>query len=291
MDAAAGPLVRARHDLARGRPDRALAALEQVTGAELESEEFWALRAAALFDAGDARAAVEAAQKGLVHDPADFALLDILALAQLASGRKKDARATIDSALLLYPDSAELQAHRALILARCAQRPFRLTSYRKARAAADEAVRLDPDSETALRVRAKIAAMSGDARAEVYAAELLERDPESEYAHVITGAARANRGNVRAGLEHFLEAARMDPSDPQLAWLGRRSRALQRWYAQPLLFLERVTHGHVRVGWVVIVLVTRSAHLALLNAAAIAFWIYMWVVHIHIRRSTGKAPS
>src|SRR5436190_13495673 len=116
MDAAAGPLVRARHDLARGRPDRALAALEQVTGAELESEEFWALRAAALYDAGSAEAALEAAQKGLVHDPADFALLDILALAQLASGRKKDARATIDSALLLYPDSAELQAHRALIL-------------------------------------------------------------------------------------------------------------------------------------------------------------------------------
>ncbi len=291
MDAAAGPLVRARHDLARGRPDRALAALEQVTGAELESEEFWSLRAAALYDGGDAKAAVEAAQRGLEHDPSDFALLDILALAQLNSGRKKEARATIDSALLLYPESAELHAHRALILALSAARPFRLTSYKHARAAADEAVRLDPDSETALRIRAKIAAMSGDGRAEVYAAELLEQDPESETAHVITGAARANRGNVRAGLDHFLEAARLDPSDPQLAWLGRRSRALQRWYAQPLLFLERVTRGHVRVGWIVIVLLTRATHVALLNAVAILFWIYMWVVHIHIRRSTGKAPK
>src|SRR4051812_15105523 len=45
MDAAAGPLVRALHDLARGRPDRALAALDDVAGSELESEEFWRLRA------------------------------------------------------------------------------------------------------------------------------------------------------------------------------------------------------------------------------------------------------
>ena len=97
MDAAAGPLVRARHDLLRGRPDRALVALDQVTGAELEDEEFWLLRAAALHDAGDPKAAVEAAQKGLVYDPADFGLLDVLALAQLGSGRKKDARATIES--------------------------------------------------------------------------------------------------------------------------------------------------------------------------------------------------
>jgi len=290
MDAAAGPLVRARHDLLRGRPDRALVALEQVTGAELESEEFWLLRAAALHDAGDAKAAVEAAQKGLEHDPADFGLLDVLALSQLASGRKKDARATIESALLLYPESADLHAHRALILARCAERPFRLTSYKKARAAAEEAVRLEPDSELALRVRAKIAAMSRDSHAQAYADELLARNPESESAHVISGAARASRGDVHAGIEHFLEAARLDPSDPHLARLGRRSRALQRWYAQPVLFLERVTRGHVRIGWVVIVLVTRAAHLAVLSVLAIAFWMYMWVIHIYVARRTGKAP-
>ena len=290
MDAAAGPLVRARHDLLRGRPDRALVALDQVTGAELEDEEFWLLRAAALHDAGDPKAAVEAAQKGLEHDPADFGLLDVLALAQLGSGRKKDARATIESALLLYPESSDLHAHHALILARCAERPFRLTSYKKARAAADEAVRLEPDSDLALRVRAKIAAISGDSRAQAYAEELLARDPESASAHVLSGAVRAKRGDVHAGLEHFLEAARLDPSDPDLARLGRRSRALQRWYARPVLFLERVTRGHVRIGWVVIVLATRAAHLAVLSALAIAFWIYMWIVHIHVERRTRKAP-
>lgn len=290
MDAAAGPLVKARHDLARGRPDRALVALSQVTGAELESEEFWSLRAAALFDAGDANAAVAAAEEGLTRDPGDFVLLDILALAQLAAGRKKEALETVESALLLYPESADLHAHRALILARSAQRPFRLTSYRKARAAVEEAVRLDPSSETALRVRAQVAAMSRDARADIYAAELLERDPESETAHVISGAALANRGHVHAGLDHYLEAARLDPSDPHLAWLGRRSLILRCWYVRPHLWLERVTRGHVRIGWIVIMLAIRGLHVALLTAAAVAFWAYMWVVHIYVNRRTGKAP-
>src|SRR6266487_1151530 len=215
MDAAAGPLVLARHDLARGRPHRALAALNNVTGSELECEEFWTLRASALYDLGDAKEAVEAAQKGLERDPGNFELLDVLALARLACGRKKEARKTIDSALLLYPDSAALHAHRALILARCADRPFRLTSYKKARKAAEEALRLDPECE----------------------------------------AARANRGDVGPALDHFLEAARLDPSDPHLAWLGRRSRVLQSKFAAPLLFMERVTRGHVRLGWIGVIVV------------------------------------
>jgi tetratricopeptide (TPR) repeat protein len=291
MDAAAGPLVLARHDLARGRPDRALAALNDVTGSELENEEFWTLRAAALYDVGDAKAAVEAAQEGLEREPGDLELLDLLALAQLGCGRAKEARKTVDSALRLYPESAVLRAHRALILARSAERPFRLTSYKKARQAAEEAVRLDPDCEAAVRARAHIAALSGDRNADAYAAELLASDPESEYAHVISGTARANRGDVRPALDHFLEAARLDPSDPHLAWLGRRSRVLQSWFAAPLLFMERVTRGHVRVGWIGVIVVARLAHQTVLSAAAFIFWTYMWAAHIYIERRTGKAPK
>jgi tetratricopeptide (TPR) repeat protein len=291
MDAAAGPLVLARHDLARGRPDRVLAALNNVTGSELGSEEFWTLRASALYDLGDAKAAIEAAQQGLERDPSNFELLDVLALARLACGRKKEARKTVDSALLLYPDSAVLHAHRALILAGCAERPFRLTSYKKARRAAEEALRLDPECEAALRAQAHIAARAGDRNADAYAAGLLASDPESEYAHVISGAARANRGDVGPALDHFLEAARLDPSDPQLAWLGRRSRVLQSKFAAPLLFMERVTQGHVRFGWIGVIVVTHLAHQTVLSAAAFIFWAYMWAAHIYIERRTGKAPK
>jgi len=291
MDAAAGPLVLARHDLARGRPDRVLAALNNVTGSELESEEFWTLRASALYDLGDAKAAVEAAQEGLERDPGNFVLLDVLALARLACGRKREARKTVDSALLLYPDSAVLHAHRALILARCAERPFRLTSYKQARMAAEEALRLDPECEAALRAQAHIAALAGDRNADAYAAELLASDPENQYAHVISGAARANRGDVRPALDHFLEAARLDPSDPHLAWLGRHSRVLQSRFAAPLLFMERLTRGHVRIGWIGVIIVARLAHQTVLSAAAFIFWAYMWAAHIYIERRTGKAPK
>jgi hypothetical protein len=48
MEPAEGPLVLARHELARDRPDRALEALARVTGPELETYDFWSLRACAL---------------------------------------------------------------------------------------------------------------------------------------------------------------------------------------------------------------------------------------------------
>jgi tetratricopeptide (TPR) repeat protein len=291
MDAAAGPLILARHDLARGRPDRALATLGKVTGPDLESDEFWSLRARALYEVGEWEAAVAAAETGLERDPADFELLDVLALAQLESGRKKQARATIDGALLLYPDSADLHAHRALILARSTEKSFRLASYRKARAAVDEALRLDPHSEAAFRVRAQIAALSGDPLAEVYASELLTADPEDEQAHILTGVARARRGDVKAGLDHYLEAARLDPADPTIARLGRKSRILQGRFAAPMLFAERMTRGHFRIAWFVFAFVTIRLHQPVLTATVIAFWAYGWAVHVYLRMRVGREPK
>jgi hypothetical protein len=45
MDATLGPLLLARHHLERGRLDLALAVLEAVTSGEVETLEFWRLRA------------------------------------------------------------------------------------------------------------------------------------------------------------------------------------------------------------------------------------------------------
>src|SRR5919198_3334738 len=208
MDAAAGPIVRARHDLDRGRPDRALAALEQVTGEELETRDFWALRARALYELRRWDDARDVAKRGLELKPGDFQLLDVLALAQLETGKKKRARATIEHALELYPEQAVLHAHRALILARSANRSFRIASYKRARAAVDEALRLDPHCDAALRVRAQVAALSGDPRAREYSAELLSYDPEDDHAHLIAGSALARRGELAAGLEHYVQAGR-----------------------------------------------------------------------------------
>src|SRR5689334_19381656 len=93
---AVGPLVLARHALARDRPDRALEALSKVTGSELETDDFWSLRARAIYRLRRFDEAIEAAQAGLERNPGDLVLLDVLALAQLESGKKKQARRTIE---------------------------------------------------------------------------------------------------------------------------------------------------------------------------------------------------
>jgi tetratricopeptide (TPR) repeat protein len=291
MDAAAGPLVLARHDLDRDRPDRALDALSKVTGPELETFEFWSLRARALYRLRRWDEALDAAQTGLEREPGDFVLLDVLALAQLERGRRKQARATIEHALKLYPEQAILHAHRALILARMARRSFRIASYKEPRAEVDEALRLDPTSYAVLRVRAQVATLSRDPRASEHAAELLSFDPEDDHAHVIAGSALARRGHVASGLDHYVEAARLDPSDPQMAWIGRRARVLQGRFAAPLLFAQRLTRGRLQLVWPIVAWTTLRLHLLVLTVAVLAFWAYGWAVHIYLRVRTGRRPK
>lgn len=287
---AESPLALARHYLEIGNAKRALAQLEKVPEA-VDNPDFWVVRAEALYELNRFAEASEAAQQGLEHDPEDFNLLDLLAIAELERGREKEAMVAIDAALELHPDSAELHAHRALILARRKRKSFRLQSFKQAHAALHEALRLDPRSEDVLRARAQVAALSGDPLAPRYAAELLALEPDDEQAHALTGTALANRGDVLPALRHFEEAARLDPSDPKLAWAGRYARELRRPFFAPALFLERITRGHVRVGWFIIAFPTLRLHIVWLSALVFTFWVYMWAVHIYLRRRFGKEPE
>lgn len=234
--------------------------------------------------------AAAAARAALERQPDDPWLHDVLALAQLERGQKKEARATIDDAIALAPQSADLHAHRALILARSAKKSFRPTSWREPRAAIEEALRLDPHSETALRVRAQVAMISEDPLADEYAEELLALEATDSQAHVIKGVALAQWGAVDGAMRHFDEAARLDPSDPVMAWVGRRSRALQRPFFAPLLFLERASRGHVRIAWVLVVLVCAHSGVPYITLAVIVFWVYMWSAHLYLRAHVGKSP-
>ncbi|MGZ8702923.1 MAG: tetratricopeptide repeat protein [Gaiellaceae bacterium] len=291
MDAAVGPLVLAWHHFERGAPDRSLAVLETVTGAELETSEFWLVRACALYELSRWDEAIEAARSGLDREADSLALLEVLALAQLEGGRKKEALATIDAAIELHPDSADLHAQRALILARSAKKTFRLARYDKARAALDEALRLDPDSASVLCARAQVAVLSDDPRAQEYAADLLALEADDGQAHLIRGSALASSGEVTDALRHWEEAARLDPSDPVLAYMGRRSRTLQRPFFAPLLFLERISGGRVRMAWILVVLAAWHSGVPYLPVAAFAFWVYMWVAHAYLRVRAGKEPT
>lgn len=102
VDPAHDPLALVRRYLETGDARRALAELEKAPGG-VDDEEFWSLRAHALYGLGRWDEAAQAAQAGLELEADDFDLLDLLALAELERGREKKARATIDSALRALP--------------------------------------------------------------------------------------------------------------------------------------------------------------------------------------------
>src|SRR5690349_17539662 len=108
----------ARHFLEIGNPRRALAELEQSGTAVVEDEEFWLIRAGALFELERWDDGAEAGRGGLAQIPGDVTLRDILAICELELGHEQEADKTIRAALELAPDHPTLLAHRALILAR-----------------------------------------------------------------------------------------------------------------------------------------------------------------------------
>jgi tetratricopeptide (TPR) repeat protein len=286
MDAAAGPLVLAHHELSRGRPDRALVALEKVGGMELESYEFWSIRAASLLRLHRWDDAVVAARAGLEREPDSVELLDVLALAYSELRKKNEAVAAIERAISIYSDAAVLHAHKALILTRNAQNAIGFASYRKARVAAEEALRLDPNSVAAIQARAQVALRSGERGAHKLGTELLSLDPASEDAHLILGSALANRGRIAEGLDHYAEAARLDPESLEAAQLGDAARPLRHPAAFVLRLLWRagalrvlVTILVVVVTLVVLVVVfgvkEAQAPLAIIGVLFLVFFYYL----------------
>ncbi len=272
------PLALARHYLQIGNARRALAELEKASGG-VDDDEFWHLRAHTLYELGHWDEAAQAARAGLEREADDVELLDVLALAELERGREKEARATIDAALELCPDLAELHAHRGLILARGQRKSFRLASFRKARAAVDEALRLDPHSEVALRVRAQVAVLSGDRRhAGEYADEVLAAEPDDEFSHLVRGSVHADRADFKRALHHFEEAARLNPDSPDAGEALRDARV----GAHPLLAVLRPVwrFGRMR-SWLVYVTVITALALARLPSiryAVIGIWLTMIVL-------------
>jgi tetratricopeptide (TPR) repeat protein len=282
------PLALARHYLQIGNARRALAELERTSEA-VEDEEFWRLRAQALFDLDQFAEAAEAAQAGLERDAEDVELLDVLAIAELERGREKQALAAIDAALELAPHVADLHAHRALILARRKPKSFRVASFREARKAVDEALRLDPQSEAALRVRAQVALLSGDTHeADAYADQVLATEPDDEFSHLLRGSVHADRADYKRAVRHFEEAARLNPESPDAGEALRDARI----GAHPLLAIVRPVwrFGRMR-SWLVYLAVISAlalARLPSLRYVVIGIWLTMivlsWAVPPLLRR-------
>jgi tetratricopeptide (TPR) repeat protein len=289
MDAtAAGPLDLARHHLLVGRPDRALEALERADSDELEGAEFWELRASALFDLRRWKEGATAAREGLARSADDIGLLELLAICSLNGGKKAEAERALRDALSLSPLNPSLLSNWALLLARKKR-------YDEAREAVAKALSVAPESSQALRTRAQVAVMAKDPNAARYSRELLASDPESQSAHLVAGNAALRDRRIDTGFRHYVEAARLDPSDPQAAWIGRRSRAYLGRAGAPLRLLWRLGPRRVQVAVILLSIGLAVAGLGNARLVLALGWlcvlVYGWFFRLVLRARYGKQPK
>jgi Flp pilus assembly protein TadD len=258
----------ARHYLDVERPQAALDALGRVPGDELEDPEYWVIRSHALLQLERSDESVEAARSGLAIDPEDIELLTVLALAEGQQGRYGEAHEALDQALELAPEEAFLHAERALLHAAEGD-------VVGARNAIAEAMRLDPESEAVLHVRVQVALQTEDSATERYADELLARYPEDSLGHLARGAVAAERNEFAAASHAFDEAARLDPTDPELADIAAEGRVAAHPVFAPLRPIMRFGRWKSWGVYFTIVSILAAAKLQAIRIAVILIWVVL----------------
>jgi Tfp pilus assembly protein PilF len=217
------------HLLSIGKPKAALDALARASSDEIESAEYWTIRAGALSDLRRYEASRDAARRGLERNPEDIDLLEAYAVAELNMGITGIALKVLEKALELSPANPVLLAHRALA---CARRE----DFAEAEAAIEEALRIAPEHQHVLRTRAQIALLANDRRAKLYIDDLLRSDPEDRIAHVMRASVAGERKHFVSAARAWEEAARLDPGDDEVAAIAREARVT----AHPLLAPARL---------------------------------------------------
>jgi tetratricopeptide (TPR) repeat protein len=267
-------LALARHYLAVAQPGRVLDVLGEAD-IDLEDPDVWSLRAEALYQLDRYEAGAAAARDGLARDPEEISLLDVLALCEAELGHLAAAERALLAALELWPDHPTLLCHYALLCVRGGQ-------AKKARRLLDEASRLAPDSTEVLRVRAQVSYLSGDRRGAARdASELLAAEPEDRMAHVIRGNTLADRDVYRA-LRHFEHAARLDPSDREIARVTRYNRVLTHPLQWPIWPIQRFGVIRVWVAYIGLIALSSLTGIRWLPPALVGIYlalvVYSWTI-------------
>ena len=276
----------ARHYLEIGNPKRALAELDKGSSETLEDEDFWAIRAEALFDLHRWSEAADAARRGLELFADDVTLLDILAICELELGNEPEAKRLILSALELWPGDPTLLAHHGIILAR-------FKHYDEAERVVAEAQRIAPQSPDVLRARAHIASLEGDRRrATKFADELLRLDPDSEYSHIARGNADISSIRFKHALRHYEEAARLNPENPEIREALREAKVGAHPLLAPVRQVWRIGRWRVWVAYLVVASILAAARLQSLRLALGIVWITIvalsWLGPPILRRWYGR---
>ncbi len=259
-------LALARRYVDIDRPQAALDALGRAREDELETAEYWAIRAQSLLQLERSTASAEAAQRGLERSPQDVQLLDLLALAHLQSGHCQEASDVLSRALEIAPADPILLAHRALAVAR-------LGAFDSARALVAEAMRLAPDFVPVLRVRAQVAFLARDESASDYIDELLEREPEDATGHALRGNLAIRGKQYVSASKAFDEAVRLDPSDSEFAEVAGKARVAAHPLLAPVRPIWRFGRWRSYFVFLTLVFVLAASGLKSLRVVVVAAWL------------------
>ena len=260
-------LALAWHHLDTGRPERALEALEGLSGDAALSAEALLLRGRALLALDRDAEAHHVAGRALAVDADSPLLWSLLADACLALEDLPGAERAVLTALRLDPTDAGLMADYARILARAGQ-------DEKAQRVLERAGELDPQSPQVAHARTYLALARGDDRTALHEARrALADDPGSVAAQSMLGATSLLRGDARTGLSASRRAASGRIGDPALAELAREAR-LQ---AHPVMLGMRLItrFGQVQV-WLAGLLLVFGAN-AFLPPPAVAGVVLAWL--------------
>jgi tetratricopeptide (TPR) repeat protein len=202
-----------------GRPDEAIPRVAALVAAAPDDSRRLALLAEALLDAGRPQESLTAAQRAVAADPGSSRAHSLACAALLDLERYGEAASAAREGLRLAPHEQAHLLNLAYALAGTAEAaaalgPRRRRLVREARAAAKEAVRLDPDSADAHATLGYVASVGGPRRAAVASyRRALQIDPHHALASSNLGAIRLNTYRLhQAGLQ--LSAALV--SDPSL---------------------------------------------------------------------------
>ncbi len=179
--------------------------------------------------------ALTAAEALVAERPDDAQALRWLSTAQMQGGQADAALATIDRAIALAPENADLHLARAGVL---------VGSRRNedAQAALSQATVLDPNQFTAYLIQGQLALGRGDLDEAERLARLAARvAPDHPQLAAITGMVALRRGNADAALKIVSAALQDAPDDVQLRYaLGFIHMALGHW-----AFAEQAFRGVV----------------------------------------------
>jgi tetratricopeptide (TPR) repeat protein len=127
-------------------------------------------------------------------------------------------------------------------------------------------------------VRLQIALQFEDSATERYAEELLAHNPDESLGHLARGVAAAQRNEFAAASRAFDEAARLDPSDPNIAEVATEGRVAAHPVFTPLRPLQRFGRWKSWAIFFTIVTVLAAAKLQAIRVVVILVWFFLVVL-------------